>query len=60
MGYDFKFHYSDLQDLEPLLAQWEKVTVFFILRLLIAPCVESLVLLDRQLFLLEQGGECTQ
>ena len=44
-----------MQALEVLLGQWEKVTLFFILRLVLAPCVESLVLLDRVLYLQEQS-----
>ena len=38
-----------------MLSEWSKVAVFFMLRLLLAPCVESVVLLDRLLFLREQG-----
>ena len=34
---------------------WRDVAVFFMLRLALAPCVESLVLVDRTLFLSEQG-----
>lgn len=40
---------------EGMLSEWSKVAVFFMLRLLLAPCVESVVLLDRLLFLREQG-----
>ena len=47
---------ADLQALAPLLAEWKKVAVFFVLRQLVAPCVESLLLLDRALFLMEKGN----
>ena len=35
--------------------QWENVAKYFMLRLALAPCVESLILLDRVQFLKEQG-----
>ena len=35
--------------------EWREVAVFFMLRLALAPCVETLILLDRLLFLTEQG-----
>lgn len=44
-----------MPSLGPLLAQWERVAIFFVLRLTIAPCVESLILLDRAAYLKEQG-----
>ncbi len=47
--------FTDVEALGELVGEWEKVTVFFLLRLALAPCVESLVLLDRVLFLQEQG-----
>lgn len=46
---------ADMEALGELLGEWKKVTVFFLLRLCLAPCVESLMLLDRALFLREQG-----
>ncbi len=46
---------SDVPALRELVGEWEKVTVFFLLRQVLAPCVESLVLLDRVLFMREQG-----
>lgn len=41
--------------LAALLCEWRAVAVFFMLRLVLAPCVESALLLDRLLFLREQG-----
>ena len=46
---------SEAARLEGLVAQWSRVAVFFTLRLVLAPCVESVLLLDRALFLREQG-----
>ena len=48
---------KELDDLAPLVdEQWRRVVVFILLRLTLAPCVESIILLDRVLFLIEQGG----
>jgi len=51
----------DLEELEVLVEQeWRQVVVFFMLRQALAPCVERLLLLDRTIFLLEQGSStCT-
>ncbi|XP_064406568.1 methyltransferase-like protein 25B [Halichondria panicea] len=35
--------------------EWRRVVMFFMLRLTLAPCVESVLLLDRAMFLIEQG-----
>lgn len=48
---------TDMSVLRPLLAQWEMVAVFFMLRLTVAACVESMLLLDRAMYLQEQGVE---
>nr|XP_023012369.1 protein RRNAD1 [Leptinotarsa decemlineata] len=37
---------------------WKKVIVFYSLRLFLAPLVETIILLDRLLFLKEQGSDC--
>lgn len=37
------------------LALWERVVKFYTLRLMLAPLIESIILYDRRLFLLEQG-----
>ncbi|XP_065898432.1 methyltransferase-like protein 25B isoform X2 [Dysidea avara] len=47
----------DMKTLDPLLARWKDVVVLFMLRLAIAPCVESVILLDRLLYLREQGDQ---
>ena len=47
-----------MEELQPMLAQWWKVALFFLVRLVMAPCVESLILLDRAHFLKERGTSC--
>ncbi|XP_063173051.1 methyltransferase-like protein 25B [Candoia aspera] len=42
----------------PSLAQQQRVVVFFSLALLLAPLVETLILLDRMIYLQEQGFPC--
>lgn len=37
--------------------QWRKLVLFYLLRLCLAQVVESLILLDRLMFLLEHGFE---
>jgi hypothetical protein len=37
------------------LSQWKRVVIFYTLRLLLAPLVETILLLDRLLFLQELG-----
>ncbi|KAJ7307613.1 hypothetical protein JRQ81_009659 [Phrynocephalus forsythii] len=41
-----------------MLAQRQKVLAFFTLALLLGPLVETLLLVDRMIFLQEQGFEC--
>ncbi|KAM9294549.1 methyltransferase-like protein 25B [Gastrophryne carolinensis] len=43
---------------ERMLSQQRNVVVFFSLALLLAPLVETLILLDRMIFLQEQGFHC--
>ena len=38
-----------------LVSQWKDVIMFFCLRLLLGPVIESLILLDRYLYLAENG-----
>lgn len=47
----------DHAKLDALLRQEGRVVVYFSLALLLAPVVESLVLLDRMLFLQERGDQ---
>ena len=39
----------------PLLSQWRRVVAYYVLRQLVAPLWEELLLLDRLLFLRERG-----
>uniref|UniRef100_K1QF35 UPF0431 protein C1orf66-like protein n=1 Tax=Magallana gigas TaxID=29159 RepID=K1QF35_MAGGI len=44
-----------LEEASRFLEQWRQVVIFYSLRLSVSPVVESLILLDRQLYLYEQG-----
>ncbi|XP_042295893.1 protein RRNAD1 isoform X3 [Sceloporus undulatus] len=46
------------EPLAAMLAQEQQVVVFFCLALLLAPVVETLILLDRMIYLQEQGFQC--
>ena len=49
-----------LEELSCLVEQqWQRVAMFFMLRLALAPCVESLILLDRAIFLAERSATHT-
>ena len=51
---------ADMNTLRPLLDKWKDVVVVYMLRLAIAPCVESIILLDRLFYLEEYGtAHCT-
>lgn len=51
---------EEMRELSLLVDEgWRKVAVFFMLRLAMAPCVESLVLLDRAIFLTEVNMQCS-
>ncbi|KAF2364002.1 Methyltransferase domain [Trinorchestia longiramus] len=43
---------------EEMLARWHEVIVFYSLRLLLAPVIETVILLDRCFFLYENGVDC--
>lgn len=43
-----------------IIFPWWQVVVYYSLRLLLAPVVETVILLDRLLFLYENGGLCPQ
>uniref|UniRef100_A0A8C8SNE9 Ribosomal RNA adenine dimethylase domain containing 1 n=1 Tax=Pelusios castaneus TaxID=367368 RepID=A0A8C8SNE9_9SAUR len=48
----------DRARVEAMLAQQQNVVAFFSLALLLAPLVETLILLDRMIYLQEQGFHC--
>jgi len=43
------------EQLETDLANWQRIVSFYTLRLIMAPLVESIILYDRCLFLMENG-----
>lgn len=57
MGLDLPETAMESPEIESDLRHWERVVKFYTLRLMFAPLVESIVLYDRWLYLLEQG-EC--
>lgn len=42
-------------DINKYLNRWKEVVIFYTLRLCLAPLIESVILMDRMLFLLENG-----
>ena len=44
------------QQVQLCLEQWRRVVIFYSLRLMIAPVIESYVQMDRLLYLAEQGN----
>ncbi|BFZ02441.1 hypothetical protein BsWGS_05480 [Bradybaena similaris] len=59
IGTDMSTIPQDLIDYcENLTKDWKRVVGFYTLRLCLAPAVETLILLDRALFLLENGLHC--
>lgn len=49
---------EDLYSVETLnnLSRWEDVVKFYSLRLILAPLIETIILLDRKMYLLEKGN----
>ncbi|CDW51804.1 Methyltransf 32 domain containing protein [Trichuris trichiura] len=57
---NLNLNYSELENdltVRWMLKQWPQVAFFYALRSLLAPLVESIILLDRALFLRENGSE---
>ncbi|KAL9701725.1 hypothetical protein quinque_005166 [Culex quinquefasciatus] len=55
MGITLPRELMDSENTRTNLANWRRVVKFYTLRLMFAPLVESIILYDRWLFLLEQG-----
>lgn len=55
MGLSSEIPDDILEEASHFLEQWRQVVIFYSLRLSVSPVVESLILLDRQLYLYEQG-----
>ena len=53
LSYEYKNIYC--KSVEEDLKQWKKVVVLYTLRLMMAPLVETIILLDRILYILENG-----
>ncbi|GAB0090253.1 protein RRNAD1 [Sergentomyia squamirostris] len=49
---------EDLGEELELTKEWKKVAIFYTLRLMLAPLIESVLLYDRLLFLQETTGDC--
>ncbi|XP_055380118.1 methyltransferase-like protein 25B [Condylostylus longicornis] len=49
--------YIDIDEVNENLSQWKNVVIFYTLRLLFAPLLESIILYDRVLHLIENGCE---
>ncbi|XP_044256471.1 protein RRNAD1 isoform X2 [Tribolium madens] len=56
LNIDFSDVTLQSSEIEDLLAQWREVVVFYSLRLLFAPLIESIIHLDRLLFVEETGS----
>ena len=56
---DVELNSSDLssEHIQSCLEQWKRVVMFYSLRLMLAPVIETVVQLDRLLYLTEQGNE---
>ena len=58
LGISFDFNNKVLlKSIDSHLEEWWHVVVYYSLRLLFAPLIETAILLDRSLFLLEQGHD---
>jgi hypothetical protein len=55
LGLDSDVTEEILEKAEALLNHWRAVVAFYTIRLSLSPAVETLLLLDRQLYLYEQG-----
>ena len=55
---DVELNSSDLssEHIHSCLEQWKRVVMFYSLRLMLAPVIETVVQLDRLLYLTEQGN----
>jgi hypothetical protein len=55
---DVELNSSDLssEHIQSCLEQWKRVVMFYSLRLMLAPVIETVVQLDRLLYLTEQGN----
>lgn len=55
LGLEVPHEDLESEEMQMNLLQWKRVVIFYTLRLLLAPLVETILLLDRLLFLKELG-----
>ena len=49
---------GDMEEMIHLIEEnWQRVVMYFLLRLVMAPCIETLLLIDRVLFLIGRGSQ---
>lgn len=58
LGIDIPSEDIDSQETKQMLRDWKRVVIFYLLRLALSPFIESVILYDRQLFLIENGCQC--
>ena len=60
LNIQFDFHDKKLlEQIDVHMKEWWNVVVYYSLRLFLAPLIETVILLDRCLFLLERGYNCS-
>ncbi|XP_063701836.1 methyltransferase-like protein 25B [Culicoides brevitarsis] len=59
-GSDIKIPQEDVEseEISKYLKEWKRVVIFYLLRLVLSPFIESILLYDRMLFLMENGCKC--
>lgn len=55
LGLEVPHEDLESEEMQTNLLQWKRVVIFYTLRLLLAPLVETILLLDRLLYLKELG-----
>jgi len=55
LGLEVRREDLESEEMQMNLLQWKRVVIFYTLRLLLAPLVETILLLDRLLYLKELG-----
>ncbi|XP_013385101.1 protein RRNAD1 [Lingula anatina] len=57
LGLDDQLSEEQIRKAQVQVNDWKSVVIFYVLRLALAPVVESVILLDRMLYLWEQGAD---
>lgn len=58
LGINIPMEDVESKETQERLKNWKRVAIFYLLRLSLSPFIESALLYDRQLFLMENGCEC--